>query len=262
MNNKHSIVYKARTDSSIKSSLLPAIFIVKDFVKGSINYDYEEYLIELINSSIYFRQKSDFKEYGAPLSEAHGESDCISDLYSIDFKLVESTTRIHAVRELSNQIIKLQSGMGTCYPRRPNDSMSANVLHVALRQYTSDQLKVLSGKKKFKYNSVEYDVHKYAKMLKKEKNLFLFIPREFFVDDTYNFRYAIEIISKAIKADFLESIKYRETVSSGYDTYISFIYDDNLVIYEFINGNYLKFIDVFYLFKSKIYSELYFRAYI
>lgn len=50
---------------------------------------YEDYLLDILNWSGYFRRKSkDRSEYVAPKSQDNGEADAYSSDYQIDFKLL------------------------------------------------------------------------------------------------------------------------------------------------------------------------------
>lgn len=59
--------------------------INNNFIEGEENCNCEKNLLELVNNSIYFREKSGFKLYEAPHSEANGECDSNSSTYNFDF---------------------------------------------------------------------------------------------------------------------------------------------------------------------------------
>ena len=124
-------------EKEVKIDLLHAALINKDFVTGENNCDYEQYLFEVIQMSQYFKTKSNNKQYSRPVSEAHGECDCVSDDYELDFKLLASSTRLQASKELTASIHCIRNGvtMG-CDPRRPNTKMTVVQLHVAIRPYS------------------------------------------------------------------------------------------------------------------------------
>ena len=46
----------------MRVDILHAVFINKNFIKDEENCNYEKYLLELVNKSIYFREKSNFAE--------------------------------------------------------------------------------------------------------------------------------------------------------------------------------------------------------
>lgn len=240
----------------MRANILHAVFINKNFIVGEKKCNYEKYLLELINNSIYFREKSNFKEYIHPDSESNGECDCISPTYEMDFKLLASTTRLHASKELSDQIqIIFKGAYSHCSPRKPNTQMKTTQLHVALREYNHKSLYHLL-QNKYEYGTLENDVKTYVSLLNIKKNLFFFFPYEFTFVTHYNFQYVLENINVALEKDFQESNIFREKYCFGYDTFIAYIYDDNLIISKF-NNNKLKLVDCVYLFKSKTYSELY-----
>ena len=79
-------------NKKLRSGLLPAPMIITNYVEGDENCNYEKYLLEIVNASEMFRLLSGGKEYTAPDNEAHGENDANSEEYSLDFKLVESSS--------------------------------------------------------------------------------------------------------------------------------------------------------------------------
>ncbi len=95
-------------NEELKIKHLHAVFINKGFVYNEEDYDYEKYLLELINNSLYFRKKSKFQLYSHSISESPGECDCISPTYQMDFKLLDSTTILRASNELTGGIQKFQ----------------------------------------------------------------------------------------------------------------------------------------------------------
>lgn len=246
------------TKDELKIKPLHAIYVNKNFVPNEEACDYEKYLIELINDSIYFREKSKFQVYTRPISESCSECDCNSQSYKMDFKLLDSTTRLRASNELTGGIQKLFGGViGYCTPKKVNDSQIATRLHIALRDYSYIHLKEIhKNKQKLNFGTVEFDVKKYVDILSTKKNLFLFFPYEFVLEKQYPFKIIVYEVNSALEYYFKESGKYRKNFLQNYDTYISCVYDDHLLIYEFTNDGILKFIDSIYLFKSKVFQKL------
>ena len=245
-------------NEEFKIKPLHAIFVNKGFIYNEEACDYEKYLLELVNDTIYFREKSKFQVYTRPKSESCSECDCNSESYKMDFKLLDSTTRLRASNELSGGIQKFYEGViGRCTPKKIGDSQVAIRLHAVLREYNYIQLKEIhEEKQKLNFGTIKYDLKNYVDMLSTKKNLFLFFPYEFFLERQFSFRRIEYEIKTALEHDFKESGIYRSKFFSYYDTYISCIYDDNLLIYEFIDGGKLKFIDNTYLFKSKTFQKL------
>ena len=51
-------------DKDLCCDILPATLINKNFVEGEPECNYELYLLELVNESMWFRKNVDFKEEG------------------------------------------------------------------------------------------------------------------------------------------------------------------------------------------------------
>lgn len=250
----------------MKMSMLHAVFIIKDFICNENNssykeeYNYEKYLLELINKSIYFREKSGFEEYTSPQSEDNGECDCISKKYKLDFKLLESSTRFQASKELTDKITVVERNQYVAIspPRKENYSMEVTLLHAAIRNLSCEELNELFlDEREYKHETIKKDIKNYLKMLNTKKNLFLFFPYKFYFEKPYNFRYAIKKVNDALAKDFKESNLFREKYCGEYDTFLAFIYNDNLIISKFEKGEDLKIVDTIYLFKSETYEKLY-----
>lgn len=241
----------------MKQKMLDPVFIIKNYVKGDSNCDYEKYLLELVNESLFFREKSNYARYFHPLTEDKGECDCISASYKLDFKLAAANSRLKAQNLLSMQHQILAPGVvSTSLPKLSGAQLSVTNFHAVLRNYIMEQLEELSFLEP-KFGDYEYDIKCYVENLKMEKNLFFLFPHIFFFDTKYNFKFAIENITIAIQNDFAESMKLRQKYCPNYDTFLSFIYDNNLVVLQLIENNKFKIVDVIYLFKSKTFKYLY-----
>ena len=241
----------------MKIKMLDSVFIIKNYVNGDENCNYEKYLIELINESIFFRKKSNFLTYKLPIKEDNGECDCYSDLYKMDFKLAAANSRLRAQNLLSMQYKILAPGVrATILPKKTGTQLTTTNFHVVLKNYTMEQLEILLYEE-HEFGDYEYDIKCYINNLKTNKNLFFLFPYIFFFDAKYNFKYAIDNISAAIQEHFNESLKLRKKYCPNFDTYISYIYDNNLIILQLTENFKLKIVDVIYLFKSKTFEYIY-----
>ena len=83
-------------DKSLIAHLLPSEMIIKNYIHGDPDCNYEKYLLEFVNASDFFRVKSDGDIYQSPESEENGQCDCISTSYQLDFKLIASKTALQA----------------------------------------------------------------------------------------------------------------------------------------------------------------------
>lgn len=89
---------------------LPAPMVLNNYVQGLPKYSYEEYLLDFVNFSDEFKKLSNGEIYHSPKSEAHSENDCISSKYSLDFKLIETSSYFNGLRNHSFQYFKLTDG--------------------------------------------------------------------------------------------------------------------------------------------------------
>jgi hypothetical protein len=242
-------------DNNLYCDILPATLINKNFVEGETECNYELYLLELINESMWFRKNVDFKEYIRPPKEDAGECDCYAGEYGLDFKLILGQTGMQARRELSHQVTVYTQGMyGSSPPRKENASMQVTRLHAALRSYNLNQLENLR-KEKHSYGSVEYDVVSFLQTLETDKNILMLYPLDLYFKNDYNFNYAVAEIKKAMFNDFAEAMKYRSKQVPAKDTFLSFIYDDHLVVLK-LDGERCVLVDTINTNKSRIYQKL------
>ena len=242
-------------DSTLKAFLLPAELIIKKFIHGEPDCDYQKYLLEFVNNSTFFRRKADGEVYEAPPSEECGHCDCISEKYKLDFKLIASKTLLQAMSILSTQKTVIAKGVtitGTC--KVPDTRMETTRIHAALRGYDFDALCELR-ERNIKKQGVENDICELLKTLETKKNLILFFPYRFRFDIEHEFLDAVKMIQTAISNDFRCSMQYRNYVAAEYDTYMVFIYDRNIVFME-EKENDFNYIDCVELTKSSVYQNL------
>ena len=245
---------------TMKSRILPAPFLISNFVKGIKPYTYEEYLIQIVNSSPYFLQKSNGTLYTHPLKEDHGEWDCISPEYAMDFKLVASESLLRALGLFSSQIRAKDSLV--CYgaPKiQPDDKrykpISATRIFAALRALDYNALKEIRGKREFA-EPAHRDVCILLKALETNKNLFLFFPYNMYFVDDGSFAEGLEIALKGIDNDFKTSLHYRSEMCPNRDTYLCFVYAKRFIISFWANGA-LQLVGTVPVQKSPFFMKLY-----
>lgn len=219
-------------DKTLAERRLPAPLVIKNFVQGELECNYEKYLLELVNKCSFFLSKSNGKGYEAPTSESNGECDCISEQYHLDFKLLASKTELQATSVLSDQIILFCDG---CYlitkPKIEHRTFQITFLHKALRDYDFDRLcavRLNSPKKQ----GIENDICDLLDTLETKKHLLLFYPYIFSFANDHSFEDGVSQIIHALSDDFEVAMQYRHEVASGRDTYLAFIYDGHLVFLQ------------------------------
>lgn len=240
-------------DESLKAKLLPATLIVRNFVKGDDNCNYEIYLREFLNHSSWFRKKVLY-DFVAPLSEANNECDAYAGEYGIDFKLIGSRTALQARSILSKTITNLSNGVTAYGVSKDNTFMSVFRIHAILRNRTIEDLKAIREIETRAQNE-ETEIRTFLKTLETQKNLLLFFPYEFSFETTYEILEGANQIENALNMDFRNSILYRYERTENLETYMSFIYEDYFFI-MFWDDDRFKIIDHIELSKSKTYMRL------
>lgn len=119
--------------------MLPSA-VISNFVEEIPDSNYEIYLRELVNSSAYFLDKGK-SIYSGSSSEEVGQCDAISEEYELDFKLLDSQTKLMAVSILKEQPIVFASGL-VAYTecKKPGGKVRATRLHAAMRGLSVDGL--------------------------------------------------------------------------------------------------------------------------
>ncbi len=233
-------------DMTLREKLLPAALICKGFINID-DSNYENYLLEIINASKYFMEKSGGEKYQAPIEESNGECDCNSAQYSVDFKLAASETAMRGRNLFSDGIYCLAQGVvahggAKIEPNNPDyKPIQATRLHAAMRCLSIEELKEIKLSKD-KKQGINTDIRAFLETLETKKNIFLFFPYEFFTDEVTEFEDKVIEITEAINKDFAVALSYRKELLPKYDTYLMFIYAGYFVITQY-NKNKLEFIE-------------------
>ena len=182
---------------TMKSSLLPAALLINDFVKGIGPYTYEQYLIEIVNATPYFLQRSQGQTYFHPPEEDHGEWDCVSSRYAMDFKLAASESHLRALSLFSSQIYVGNGWISYCAPKigrgdKRYKPITATRLFAALRALSLEELKEIRQLSTAK-GLVNRDVRHLLESLETDKNLFLFFPYNIYFDEGGRFEDGLSI---------------------------------------------------------------------
>ena len=149
---------------------------VKDLIQdysGRPLYTYEEWTRELINHSNAFKELTRGAEFHAPVSEANGECDAVSDAYQLDFKLIFGKSMMRAVSLTSSRRV---SERGITF-RQPGISYAKEQrglrLHAILRDYSLAKLDELLKTESDKQLSEEDRALDVRRMHHPDKDTFL-----------------------------------------------------------------------------------------
>lgn len=243
-------------DATLTPTLLPPELLIKKFVYNDPNCDYEKYLLEFINASAYFLEKSKGECYKKPLSEESAQCDCNSSSYQLDFKLFASETLLHASSILPRRKALIAPGVTASQPpKEKNGFIEASLIYSILRDYDFEGLRDLRCCETRK-QGITNDICTLLKKMETPKNLLLFLPYKFSFEKEYSFLDGVDQIRNALNNDFQYIMQYRSFMTNDrFDTYMAFIYDGRIV-FMVKNGVYLDYIDSVNLNKSKIFMEL------
>jgi len=220
-------------DPTMKATILPAPLIIKGFVHGENICDYELYLRELINTSVWFSAKSP-GGFQKPVSESNGECDAINENYQLDFKLLASKTELQAQSILRPQIYT-KNGLTFFCKSKVDGNVQATRIFAAFRGLTLDKLLEIRNSDIKKYG-VENDILEVLKTLETKKNILLFFPYKFTFEKLRLHNEAMESITEALNHDFSSALAFRNQCANGYDTFLTCIYEEVFLIYHVCNG--------------------------
>ena len=239
----------------MRLQLLSAPLIIKEFVSNEPNCNYEIYLRELLNVSIWFKEKYP-EGFIKPKSESNGECDAINENYKIDFKLFASSTSLRARSELYPQISKLADGvvgMGESKKRRAKQKTTR--LYAAVRGLSLQRLKKIRHLK-LKYMCIKKDIQCMLKVLETKKNLLLFFPYTFSFESGISQDKAMESIANGLENDFRSSFQYRQEYAPCFETFLTCIYDNSFIIFKIVNER-LSLCDIVNITKIPTFYDLF-----
>lgn len=244
---------------TMKSRILPAPVLINNFIQGIEPYTYEAYLVEVVNATSYFLEKSNHELYTHPTKEDHGEWDCVSVGYAMDFKLIASESRLRALNLFSPQIVVEKGFVCYCAPKMgPGNKryrlISAVRIFAALRFLNLDDLKEIRGEQTFR-EKAHKDIRFLLEVLETDKNLFLFFPYNMSFNDEGSFEEGLDIALTGIGRDFHNSLLYRSEVCPNRDTYFCFVYAKHFIISVWVDEA-LRFLDAIPMQKSPLFMKL------
>lgn len=216
---------------------MPPSAIINNFVEGVSDSNYEIYLRELINSSTYFLDKGK-SAYSGPLSEEAGQCDAISKEYELDFKLLDSQTRLMADSILRKQPMVLAPGV-VAYTecKNPGGKVKATRLHVAMRGLSVDDLVNIRHAKTNRTN-VQNDIPQILEVVEVKKHILMLFPYIFSFEQELHSEGPIETIRVAMDDVFGNLFLYREKISPGFDTYLTAVFSDSFLIFKITHGEF------------------------
>lgn len=239
----------------LSERIIPAPLVLNNYVNGLPKYSYEEYLLEFINLSNEFKKLSQGEMYHSPSSEAHSENDCISSKYSLDFKLIETSSYFNGLRNYSFRYSKYVNGCIATLLARKKGSTRMYLLMKCLRGKSLNHLNnIYERKNKFNEdpdNKDDKEILNYLQNLTTDKNLLLYYPHVFFYEDSSCVN--PDDIAKEISSDISASLKFRKEKVHK-DTYLCTFTKNKFILFK-ENNNELVFIESIDTVKCKKFNE-------
>lgn len=187
---------------------------------------YEDYLIEVLNSSQYFKNKIPFfEQYKLSKEESNGENDVISSQYCIDFKLLVDEETMNIMNKNKPEVDYSKMNQGFVFVKtkeNPTPLPSSNIL-LDLADVKTENIQ--SG-------MVSSTIKNLLKNLKKDKNLFFYYPYEFSskVDISPN------LFESILNISLSTLMNYRENEQPNRDTYVCIKANKFFLIYEWVES--------------------------
>ena len=241
-------------DQTLMFKQLPAHMIVKNFIKGEEDCNYEIYLRDYLNNSSFFMSKSSGQKYQACPTESHGEPDARSDDYAVDFKLMISNSKMEANSIFSGSITKYGEGAYGFGSAKVKGEQPCTQLCQALRYKEVNDLENIDNINEDPL--IKKDIKKYLRILHTKKNILLFLPYEFSYSEEHTDQGGIDGILQALRFDLKASIEYREKNAKGYHTYAATLFNGKVLFFR-LSTNAFEYVDSVDMTKSKTFMNLY-----
>ncbi|MBC8571459.1 hypothetical protein [Zongyangia hominis] len=191
---------------------------------------YEDDLIEVLNWSRFFRNKSqDKSEYVAPTSQDSGEADAYSTEYQIDFKLVVDEEVMQGLNKNKPTVDKKHIKQGIIIVNDnpnptpiPPKNILADIMSIFMDEIQSNRLSS---------NTIKH----FIENLEKNKNLLLYYPYEY-VSNTV---YPVQAFSNMLTQVFRIPLIYRKQKCPDKDTFACIKVNKNFLIFEWIEDAFV-----------------------
>ena len=214
-------------------TLIPTKMISKIYING-VKIDYEEYLTELINNSCYFMSLTSGTKFKNVLDQSHSEPDVVADNYELDFKLLVNQEFVNA---------KLKSLPDVDYTNIRSGFICVNDKTANESNLTPSQANCGNNKGDPLYSTVN--------MLKKEKNLLVFIPSIANITD--------DQIPRIITTFLASLFSLRDNINK--DTFVTLLCQDNRFCVLKYENKTFRYIDKVHRILMPSFNDIYRMTY-
>lgn len=244
-------------NQDIHCRFMHTALIINDFVEGNYN-NYELYLIEFLNSSNYFMSKNGNKKFVYISKQSNGECDCIAGDYELDFKRLISSSQMKYL-SLTTPSLMYEKDL-PCIIGSESVTQSKNIkelLYIPVEnlfkgfQYDSNNYKLKK--------EIEDNIDNIKRILSTKKNVFFYLPYDFFKEYPNNVNE--KEVNDILNIKFKELFLYRDLQNINYDSFLAtFINTENLVIFKWENKQF-KYLETLKFSDSETFNLL-FSSYI
>lgn len=190
----------------------------------------EEYLLELLNNSIYFLSKFNGKKFKPIIFQSNGESDAFCDDYKIDFKRFESQKFFQMIREKGLRYSDYGNSSVVIKPRNINKAI--NYKSIFTYAVESNNINI----------EIDTEYTWIRKLLSTKKNLLLLYPYIFSKRNLRDEEITAIDVRNELYDVFFNFFEYRNKQCPNFDTFFVFIFDDNFCLFK-LEDNILKLIE-------------------
>ena len=188
---------------------------------------YEDFLIEVINGSQFFRSKCSFMEhYVLTTEQSNGEDDAYTIDYQLDFKLLVGENVMRVRNRNMPEVDYSHTSQGFVFTKTKEqvESISDETILWDLKKCSIENLR----NAQYANNTIKSVV----KNIEKPKNLFMYYPYEFLNVSKVEYNLCIPKVLNA----FNNLLTYRDELNLGKDTFVCIKVNSEFEIYEWENG--------------------------
>lgn len=208
------------------------------------NVTYEDFLIDVINSSHFFSLKHSFMErFVLTTEQSNGEDDAYTSAYQLDFKLLVGTNVMKMRNRNMPEVDYSRSSEGLVFTKtkkneekEPDETILLDISQLEIEDLRNE-----------KY--INETIKSVVKNIKKPKNIFMYYPYEYVLHNEIEYT----IIIPQVLGAFKTLLAYRDELKLGKDTFLcikvnkyfeiyewkekKFVYRDR--VHEYLSANYL-----------------------
>ena len=191
------------------------------------NVTYEDFLIEVINGSQFFRSKCSFMEhYVLTTEQSNGEDDAYTTDYQLDFKLLvgENVMRVRSRNMPEVDYSQTSKGFVFTKTKEQLESIPDETILSDLKKCSVEDIR----NAQYANNTIKSVV----KNIEKPKNLFMYYPYEFLKVSVFEYKLYIPEVLNAFK----NILTYRDELNLGKDTFVCIKVNSEFEIFEWKNG--------------------------